>query len=41
MKPRNYDIKILDTKEEIDKIVSNITDRGLNVLFSKLLINPN
>ena len=39
MKKKNYDIKVLDSEKEIKEVLSNITDKGTNILFSKTLIN--
>ena len=36
---KNYDIKILDDRNDIKRAFSNIDDRGLNILYTKLLIN--
>ena len=35
----NYDIKILDDRNDIKRTFSDINDRGLNILYSKVLVN--
>ena len=39
MKTKNYDIKMLDTEEDIIKTLSTIDNRGLNILYSRTLVN--
>lgn len=35
----NYDIEILDNRNDIKRTFSNVNDRGLNILYSKVLVN--
>ena len=39
MKQINYDIKILDNRRDIDRVFLNFNKRGLNILYTKVLIN--
>ena len=39
MKTKNYDIKVLDNRNDIKRALSDIDDRGLNILYSKVLMN--
>lgn len=39
MKKENYDIKMLDNKREIERVFWNFNERGLHILFTKVLMN--
>lgn len=39
MKTKNYDIKMLDKEEDIVNELSKIDNRGLNILYSRTLVN--